>query len=127
MRPIALIRAFASAFDLAKENRRLRREVAHLQSSLARIDRERTYWMAYQRQTSLEAMRAQEIMVAKIDDQRRKLGDPDDASWIDHLQKWKKVRVEGVGAHPFAQSFGDVSPESHDSEGGAPPIPDLDR
>ena len=112
-----VVSSIRNVFRIAEENQKLRKKVTLLQRSLVRIDRERGYWVAYQQQTAMEAQRAQEIMVAAIEDLRKKLGVAEDGSWVDHLEKWKTVRVDGAKAHPFSGAFDDI---------GASPLTPID-
>ena len=79
-----------------------------LQHDMVRMQRQRDYWVAYQQQTAMEAGRAQEIMVHEIDSLRKKLGEPEDSTWLDSVKKWETRRVRSEGSHPFSASFGDV-------------------
>lgn len=94
--------------QLAEENQRLRRRLKNLETTIIRIDRERSYWVAYQQQTALEAGKAQDIMVAEIVRLSQKAGVPEDESFVAHLDLWQEKRVRGENAHPFSASFQDI-------------------
>lgn len=103
---------FGTIRDLAQMahiNEALRKENRALQGDLAKMQRYRDYWVAYQQQTASEAGRAQEIMVKEIDRLRHKLGEPEDSSWIDSVKTWEKRRINSEGSHPFKATFNDIA------------------
>jgi hypothetical protein len=109
-----IVRWLKIAWDTAKlipgfaaENQKLRRKVKGLQKTLMLMQRQRDHWVAYQQQTALEAMAAQEIMVNEIDTLRRKLGAAPESKWIEAVEKFSKVRGEKTTS-PFSTNFDDL-------------------